>query len=90
MVNLRSATSGNQRCRGRSGPSPSNASQCHDVALKPLGKRPKVFGEPMRSCFEGAQVGKPGDENAVLTVSTGVAEADFECFAFLAYAAGDT
>src|SRR6267378_5716257 len=65
------------------------ARQCQDVALQPPGKRAKVLGELMRACFEATQFGKPGDEQAVLTASTGVGEAGFECFAFRAYAAGD-
>ena len=53
-----------------------SARQCQDVALQPPGKRAKVLGEP-------------GDEQAVLTASTGVGEAGFEGFAFRAYTAGD-
>ena len=56
------------------------ARQCQDVALQPTGKRPKVLSELMRPCFEGAQFSKPGDEQAVLTASTGVGEAGFEGF----------
>ena len=59
-----------------------SARQCQDVALQPPGKRPKVLSELMRPCFEGMQFGKPGDEKAILTASTGVGEPDFECFAF--------
>src|SRR5260370_20073800 len=66
-----------------------SARECQDVALQPPGKRAKVLGELMRACFEATQFGKPGDEQAVLTASTGVGEAGFECFAFRAYAAGD-
>ena len=58
------------------------AGQCQDVALQPPGKRPKVLSELMRPCIEGTQFGKPGDEKAILTASTGVGEPDFECFAF--------
>ena len=65
------------------------ARQCQDVALQPTGKRLKVLSELMRPCFEATQFGKPGDEQAVLTASTGVGEAGFEGFAFRAYAAGD-
>src|SRR5260370_41746800 len=65
------------------------ARQCQDVALQPTGKRPKVLSELMHPCFEAKQFGKPGDEQAVLTASTGVGEAGFEVFAFRADASGD-
>src|SRR5580700_6570320 len=65
------------------------ARQCQDIALQQLGKRPKVLGDLMRPCFAQMQLGKLGNEQAVLTASTRVGEADFECFAFGAGAAGE-
>jgi hypothetical protein len=66
-----------------------SARQCQDVALQPPGKRAKVVSELMRVCFEATQFGKLGDQQTVLTASTGVGEPDFECCAFRACVAGD-
>jgi len=61
---------------------PIRARKRRDVALQPPGKRTKVVRLLMRPCFERTKFGKPGDEKAILTASTGVGEPGFEGFAF--------
>ena len=61
---------------------PIRARNRQDVTLQPPGKRTKVVRLPMRPCFERTKFGKPGDEKAILTASTGVGEPGFEGFAF--------
>ena len=61
---------------------PIRARKRQDVALQPPGKRAKVVRLLMHPYFERTKFGKPGDEQAILTASTGVGEPGFEGFAF--------